>query len=118
MEKKIGRKSIYPLTDDNLNALLLNYFPEYPQGTLSNYIKLYKDIGVTLKDLEFCCLAISNYIEELEHFCESELTRCNISMYAVDIYFQPKWPYGIMRAYKDTVAKMIELIELQLSSLL
>lgn len=111
MKTKIGRISIYPLTDENLNALLLYYFPQYPQGILSNYLKLYKDIGITLKDLELCCSAVINCLGELESYSASELTRCNISMYAIDIYHQPKWPHGKTRSYKDTVAKMIEFIE-------
>lgn len=111
MKAKIGRKSIYPLTEGNLNALLLNFFPQYPQGILSNYLEMYKDIGVSLKDLELCCSAITNYLEELESHSTDELTRCSISRYAIDIYFQPNWPHGVLSSYKQTLSKMIDVVE-------
>jgi hypothetical protein len=108
---KIGRTSIYPLTEEKLIALLDFYIPsKYPQGILSNSLTMYRDIGITLKDLEICCSQIVNYLEDHDHYTDHDLSKCSISKYAIDIYFQPKWPHNHTRSYKDVVAKMVELI--------
>jgi hypothetical protein len=111
-KNKIGRTSIYPVTEENFKALLDFYIPsKYPQGILSNSLTMYQDIGITLKDLEICSSQIVNYLEELDHYTDHDLSKCLISKYAIDIYFQPKWPYSHPRGYKEIIAKMVELIE-------
>ena len=106
----LGKKSVYPLTAENLQALLEYYLPQFEQGTLSNILPRLINVGATLKDLELSLNDIQPYLSELEHYYQHKLLRITLVYLTLNIFHDISWGISFHRNHKDAVSKMREVI--------
>lgn len=78
--------NIYPLTEQNLQALLDYYFPFLPPGNIQQLHIELKGTGITLKDLEYASEKILPFISFINERIKHSSTQTNILDYAVEIF--------------------------------
>jgi len=106
-----SRLNIYPLNEVNLKALLDYYFPNLPEGNISQLLIEIKGTGINLSDLEFAAQRILPFISFISERLKCPLTQTNALDYAAEIFLLPENIYsnltpereGIIRAVKSKI---------------
>jgi hypothetical protein len=84
-------KNIYPLTEENLQALLTHYFPNSPRGDLNSIVKELNDMRLTLQELEYSFDKISPLISVICEKIGAPPTQANILDYSVETFLDQEY---------------------------
>ncbi len=118
----LSKTNIYPLSEENLQALLAYYIPYYPQGNLKRLNKEIKNFKLTLKELEFSLQKIIPLIPIICERLNDIPTQANILDYSIETFLieegneteADQYRIGIIETLKDS-AGIIESYENSLS---
>lgn len=118
----LSKTNIYPLSEENLQALLAYYVPYYPQGNLKRLNKEIKNFKLTLKELEFSLQKIIPLIPIICERLNDIPTQANILDYSIETFLieegneteADQYRIGIIETLKDS-AGIIESYENSLS---
>jgi hypothetical protein len=84
-------KNIYPLTEENLQALLTHYFPNSPRGDLKSMVKELNNMRLTLQELEYSFDKISPLISVICEKIGAPPTQTNILDYSVETFLDQEY---------------------------
>jgi len=118
----LSKTNIYPLSEENLQALLSYYVPYYPKGNLKRLNKEIKNFKLTLKELEFSLQKIIPLIPIICERLNDIPTQANILDYSIETFLieevneteADQYRIGIIETLKDS-AGIIESYENSLS---
>ncbi len=118
----LSKTNIYPLSEENLQALLAYYVPYYPKGNLKRLNKEIKNFKLTLKELEFSLQKIIPLIPIICERLNDIPTQANILDYSIETFLieegneteADQYRIGIIETLKDS-AGIIESYENSLS---
>jgi len=79
--------NIYPLNEENLQALLDYFFPDLPKGNVKDLCEELKEYDLTLMELEHAAIKILPFISKIKDMLGSNLTGTNALNYSIDIFF-------------------------------
>ena len=83
----ISELNIYPLNEENLQALLDYFFPPLPIGNVKDLCEELKKYDLTLIELEYAAIKIVPYISKIKDMLGSNLTQTNALDYSIHIFF-------------------------------
>ncbi len=83
----ISDLNIYPLNEENLQALLDYFFPHLPKGNVKDLYAELKKYDLTLIELEYAAINILPYISKIKDMLGSNPTRTNALAYSIHIFF-------------------------------
>ena len=83
----ISDLNIYPLNEENLQALLDYFFPPLPMGNVKNLCEELKKYDLTLIELEYSAINILPYISKIKGMLGSNPTQTNALDYSIHIFF-------------------------------
>jgi hypothetical protein len=84
-------KNIYPLTEENLQALLTHFFPNSPRGDLKSIVKELNNMRITLQELEYSFEKISPLIPVIREKIGDIPTQTNILDYSVETFLDQEY---------------------------
>lgn len=85
--------NIYPLTLDNLRALLEFYFPKYYTGNVSQLLRNLRDVGISLRELEFVAESVQQFVPFIEDRLGFPPSQVNLLMYGLEAFVDEYWDY-------------------------
>jgi len=85
--KNISDLNIYPLIEENLQALLDYFFPHLPKGDVKDLCEELKKYDLTLIELEYAAIKILPYISKIKDMLGIHLTQTNALNYSIEIFF-------------------------------
>ena len=101
----ISELNIYPLNEDNLQALLDYFFPNLPKG---NVQELHNEInGLILIELEYAAIKILPYISKVQDILGNTLTQTNALDYSIHVIFE-LFTEEEISPERDVIIKMIK----------
>ncbi len=83
----ISDLNIYPLNEENLQALLDYFFPHLPKGNVKDLCEEIKKYDLILIELEYAAIKILPYISKINDMLGSNLTQTNALDYSIHIIF-------------------------------
>ena len=83
----ISDLNIYPLNEENLQALLDYFFPHLPKGNVKDLCEELKKYDLILIELEYAAIKILPYISKIKDMLDSSLTQTNALDYSIHIIF-------------------------------
>lgn len=83
----ISDLNIYPLNEENLQALLDYFFPHLPKGNVKDLCEEIKKYDLILIELEYAALKILPYISKINDMLGSIPTQTNALDYSIHIIF-------------------------------
>ena len=83
----ISDLNIYPLNEENLQALLDYFFPHLPKGNVEDLCEELKKYDLILIELEYAAIKILPYISKIKDMLGSILTQTNALDYSIHIIF-------------------------------
>lgn len=97
----ISDLNIYPLNEENLQALLDYFFPQLPEGNVKDFCEELKKYGLILIELEYAAIKILPFIPKIKDLVGSTLSQTNALDYSIHILFDlyPKQDISPERAY-------------------
>jgi len=118
----LSKTNIYPLSEENLQALLAYYVPHYPKGNLERLNNEIKSLKLTLKELEYSLQKILPLIPIICERLNNIPTQSNILDYSIETFLieelneteADQYRLGIIETLKDS-AGIIESYENSLS---
>lgn len=84
-------KNIYPLTEENLQALLTHFFPNSPRGNLKNVVKELNNMRITLQELEYSFEKILPLLSVITEKIGDVPTQTNILDYSVESFLDQEY---------------------------
>ncbi len=85
--KNISDLNIYPLNEENLQALLDYFFPQLPKGDVKDLCEELKKYDLTLMELEYVAIKNLPYISKIKDMLGIDLTQTNALNYSIEIFF-------------------------------
>ena len=85
--KNISDLNIYPLNEENLQALLDYFFPPLPTGDVKDLCEELKKYDLTLMELEYVAIKNLPYISKIKDMLGIDLTQTNALNYSIEIFF-------------------------------
>ena len=85
--KNISDLNIYPLNEENLQALLDYFFPQLPKGDVKDLCEELKKYDLTLMELEYVAIKNLPYISKIKDMLGIDLTQTNALDYSIEIFF-------------------------------
>ena len=85
--KNISDLNIYPLNEENLQALLDYFFPQLPKGDVKDLCEELKKYDLTLMELEYVSIKNLPYISKIKDMLGIILTQTNALDYSIEIFF-------------------------------
>ncbi len=118
----LSKTNIYPLSEENLQALLAYYVPYYPKGNLKRLNNEIRSFKLTLKELEYSLQKIIPLIPIICERLNTIPTQANILDYSIETFLIEELNeteadqdrIGIIETLKDS-AGIIESYENSLS---
>ena len=83
----ISELNIYPLNEENLQALLDYFFPQLPKGDVKDLCEELKKCDLTLMELEYVAIKNLPYISKIKDMLGIDLTQTNALNYSIEIFF-------------------------------
>jgi len=83
----ISELNIYPLNEENLQALLDYFFPNLPVGNVKDLCEELKKYDLTLIELEYAAIKILPYLSKIKYMLGNNPTRTNALDYSINIFF-------------------------------
>ena len=83
----ISELNIYPLNEENLQALLDYFFPYLPKGNVKELYDEFEKHGLILIELEYAAIKILPYLTKIKDMLGSTLTQTNALDYSVHVIF-------------------------------
>jgi len=83
----ISDLNIYPLNEENLQALLDYFFPHLPTGNVKDLCEELKKYDLTLIELEYAAIKILPYISKIKNMLGNNPTQTNALDYSIHIIF-------------------------------
>ena len=83
----ISDLNIYPLNEENLQALLDYFFPHLPKGNVEDLCEELKKYDLILIELEYAAIKILPYISKIKDMLGNILTQTNALDYSIHIIF-------------------------------
>jgi hypothetical protein len=84
-------KNIYPLTEENLQALLTYFFPNSPRGNLKDIVKELNNQRISLHELEYSFEQILPLISVITEKIGDIPTQTNILDYSVESFLDQEY---------------------------
>ena len=84
----ISDLNIYPLNEENLQALLDYFFPRLPKGNVKDLCEELKKYDLILIELEYAAIKILPYIHKIKDMLYDILTQTNALDYSIHIIFE------------------------------
>lgn len=84
-------KNIYPLTEENLQALLTHFFPNSPRGDLRDIVRELNNMRITLQELEYSFEKILPLISVINEKIGDSPTQTNILDYSVESFLDQEY---------------------------
>ncbi len=84
----ISDLNIYPLNEENLQALLDYFFPRLPMGNVKDLCEELKKYDLILIELEYAAIKILPYIPKIKDMLYDILTQTNALDYSIHIIFE------------------------------
>ncbi|UCH65979.1 MAG: hypothetical protein JSW63_02260 [Ignavibacterium sp.] len=84
-------KNIYPLTEENLQALLTYFFPNSPRGNLKDVVKELNNMRISLHELEYSFEKILPLISVITEKIGDIPTQTNILDYSVESFLDQEY---------------------------
>jgi hypothetical protein len=84
----ISELNIYPLNEENLQALLDYFFPRLPKGNVKDLCEELKKYDLILIELEYAAIKILPYIPKIKDMLYDILTQTNALDYSIHIIFE------------------------------
>jgi hypothetical protein len=84
----ISDLNIYPLSEDNLIALLDYFYPQLPKGNVKDLYEELKKYNLILIELEYAAIKVLPYISRIQDMLDSNLTQTNALDYSIHIIFK------------------------------
>ena len=84
-------KNIYPLTEENLQALLTHFFPNSPRGNLKDVVKELNNMRITLQELEYSFEKILPLLSVITEKIGDVPTQTNILDYSVESFLDQEY---------------------------
>jgi len=91
MGMELSSSNIYPLTEENLQALLTHYFPNSPRGNLKNVVNELNNLRITLKELEYSFNKISPLVSVISEKIGDAPTQPNILDYSIETFLDHEY---------------------------
>jgi len=85
--KNISDLNIYPLNEENLQALLDYFFPHLAKGNVKDLYEELKKYDLTLMELEYAVIKNLTYISNIKAMLGIALTQTNALAYSIEIFF-------------------------------
>jgi hypothetical protein len=85
--KNISELNIYPLNEENLQALLDYFFPHLPNGNVTDLCEELKKYNLTLIELEYSAIKLLPYISKIKYMLGNNPTQTNALEYSINIFF-------------------------------
>jgi len=85
--KNISDLNIYPLNEENLQALLDYFFPQLPKGDVKDLCEELIKYDLTLMELEYAAIKNLPYIFKIKDMVGIDLTQTNALDYSIEIFF-------------------------------
>lgn len=86
MKLELSGSNIYPLTEENLQALLTHYFPNSARGNLKDIVNDLNDLRLTLKELEYSFTKILPLVHIITEKIGGIPTQPNILDYSIETF--------------------------------
>jgi len=84
----ISDLNIYPLSEENLIALLDYFYPQLPKGNVNDLYEELKKYNLILIELEYAALKVLPYISRIQDMLDNNLTQTNALDYSIHIIFK------------------------------
>jgi hypothetical protein len=84
-------KNIYPLTEENLQALLTHFFPNSPRGDLREIVRELNNMRITLLEIEYSFEKILPLISVINEKIGDNPTQTNILDYSVESFLDQEY---------------------------
>jgi hypothetical protein len=84
-------KNIYPLTEENLQALLTHFFPNSPRGDLREIVRELNNMRITLLEIEYSFEKILPLISVINEKIGDNPTQTNILDYSVESFLDKEY---------------------------
>jgi hypothetical protein len=105
----ISELNIYPLNEENLQALLDYFFPNLPKGKVNDLCKELKKYNLILIELEYAAIKILPYLSKIKDMLGSILTQTIALDYSIHIIFD-LFPEQDISPERDKIIKTIKAI--------
>ena len=83
--------NIYPLTEENLQALLTHYFPNSARGNLKEIVNNLNNFNLTLKELEYSFTKIAPLVSVITEKIGGIPTQPNILDYSIETFLDHEY---------------------------
>jgi hypothetical protein len=83
----ISELNIYPLNEENLQALLDYFYPNLPKGNVKDLCDELKKYDLILIELEYAAIKILPFLSKIKDMLGSILTQTNALDYSIHIIF-------------------------------
>lgn len=85
--KNISELNIYPISEENLKALLHYFFPNRPQGDVKELCDDLKRYNLTIKDAEYAAFKVVTHIQKITDMLGEISTQTNLLSYGLEIFY-------------------------------
>ena len=101
--------NIYPLTEENLQALLTHYFPNSSRGNLKNVVNELNSLRLTLKELEYSFNKILPLVTVITEKIGTTPTQPNILDYSIETFLDHDYcNYNIDQERREIIGMLRE----------
>lgn len=104
-----SKLNIYPLNEENLQALLNYYFSFLPKGNVKHLLTELYGNALILRDLEYAAERILPFITLIRERLQANPTQTNIIDYAIEIFINPEINYFENSAERIEIIKTVRL---------
>ena len=97
--------NIYPLTEENLQALLTHYFPNSARGNLKEIVNNLNNFNLTLKELEYSFTKIAPLVSVITEKIGGIPTQPNILDYSIETFLDHEYcNYNIDQERREIIS--------------
>jgi hypothetical protein len=100
--------NIYPLNEQNLQALLDYYFPFLPAGNVHQLLIELRGTGLTLKELEYASEKILPFIPFINEKLKGTASQTNILDYSVEVFLMQDNDFFYLSPERIEIIKLIK----------
>jgi len=109
------KRPIYPITRENIAAILSFYFPEVENG--QNFEKLFTDVSgnksISIEIMERCCRKIRPHIQLVYNVYASQ-SACVLLRNALHAFYSPRWDGAKLSSERNNLIKQLQEAHQQL----
>ena len=91
MGMELSSSNIYPLTEENLQALLTHYFPNSPRGDLKDIVNELNNMRMNLKELEYSFDKITPLLSVICEKIGDTPSQTNILDYSIETFLDQEY---------------------------